>query len=246
MLGSLGLPHILMRLFTVSNVRAAKASVFYAASCISLFYIFLIVIGFGAMAFVTGNPDYVDSAGTVNGGSNMIAIHIAHYVGGDLLMGFISAVAFATILAVVAGLVIAGSASISHDLYAELMCNRKPKGKKELFISRITALVIGIIALVMGLLFQHQNIAFLSTMAMVVSATVTFPALFLVLFWRGLTTRGLPFGVVIGFFSSLILTVLGPNVWVGVLGYDSPAFPYDYPALFTVPLAFLGLWFFFQ
>ena len=240
--GTLGLPHILMRLFTVPNMHEAKKSAFYASLCIGYFYLALIIVSFGAVALLSGNPDYQDASGKLFGGNNMTAIHVTTAVGGDLLTGFIAAISFATILAVVAGLTVAGAAAISHDLYAEVLCKGKPDPKRELQLTRITTLAIGAIAVLLGILFQNENVAFIATMPMVVSASVNFPVLLLSLFWSGLTTKGAILGALVGLASSIVLIIVGPQVWVSVLGFKEALFPYDYPALFTLPLALLTAW----
>ena len=235
-LGTLGLPHILMRFFTVPDMRAARSSAVWATMFMGYFYFLLIVIGFGAIALLAGNPDFVDSTGRLVGGNNMTAVHLAKAVGGDWLMGFMSAVAFATILAVVAGLTVAGSAAISHDLYARVICRGAPDPRRELQITRVSTVTLGLMAVGLGILFQHQNIAFIATLPFVFAASVNFPILALSLYWDRLTTRGAVTGAVTGLAMSLLFTVLGPKVWVDVLGFEQPWFPYDYPALFTVPV----------
>ncbi|MEQ9462892.1 MAG: cation acetate symporter [Haliea sp.] len=237
--GTLGLPHILMRLFTVPDMHEAKKSAFYASLFMGYFYLALVIVGFGAVAFVYGNPAFFTAEGQLIGGSNMAAIHLATAVGGNLLTGFMSAVTFATILAVVAGLTVSGAAAISHDLYAEVLCKGAPDARRELQLTRLTTVVIGVIAVVLGILFQNENVAFIATMPMVVAASVNFPILFLSLYWSGLTTRGAIAGALVGLVSSVSLIVVGPQVWVSVLGFERALFPYDYPALFTLPLAVL-------
>ena len=240
--GTLGLPHILMRLFTVPNMQEAKKSAFYASLFMGYFYLALVILGFGTVYMLYNNPDFFGADGKLIGGSNMAAIHLAHAVGGDFLTGFMSAVTFATILAVVAGLTVSGAAAISHDLYAEVLCKGKPDADKELMLTRITTLSIGAIAVVLGILFENENVAFIATMPMVVAASVNFPILFLSLFWSRLTTRGAVYGALVGLVSSVTLIVLGPQVWVSVLGNPEALFPYNYPALFTMPLALLTTW----
>ncbi|MEM8496815.1 MAG: cation/acetate symporter ActP [Pseudomonadota bacterium] len=242
--GVLGLPHILMRLFTVPNAHEAKKSAFYASLFMGYFYLLLIIVGFGTVYLLYNNPQFFDESGQLLGGGNMAAIHLSNAVGGSLLTGFMSAVSFATILAVVAGLTVSGAAAISHDLYAEVLCKGKPDPKKEMQLTRLTTLVIGVIAVGLGILFQNENVAFIATMPMVVAASVNFPILFLSLFWAGLTTRGAILGATLGLISSVGLIIIGPQVWVSVLGFDEPLFPYNYPALFTMPLAFAVAWFF--
>ena len=240
MFGVLGLPHILMRLFTVADMDAAKKSVFYASGLMAYFYLFTILIGFSAIVFVSTDPNYFHQ-GKLIGGSNMAAVHLAHALGGDLLMGFMSAVAFATILAVVAGLTVAGSATVAHDLYAELFCKGEPDPRRELALSRITACVLCIIGVVLGILFQHQNVAFIAVMPMVISASVNFPILIMAMYWRNLSTRGAVAGGLVGFVSSIALIIGGPKVWVDIVGAETPLFPYDYPALFTMSAAFITM-----
>ena len=237
--GTVGLPHILMRLFTVPDMRQAKLSAYYASLFIGYFYIALLVLGFGSIAYVAGAPEFFDAGGRLIGGSNMAAIHVATAVGGDILTGFMSAVCFATILAVVAGLTLSGAAATSHDVYAEVLKKGKPDPKTELRLTRASVLLIGLTAVLLGIAFEEENIAFIATIPMVVSASVTFPILFLSLFWGGFTTRGAIAGAVVGLVSSVVLIVLGPQVWVSVLGHAEALFPYDYPALFTMPASVL-------
>jgi cation/acetate symporter len=242
--GTLGLPHILMRLFTVPDMHEAKKSAFYASLFMGYFYLALIILGFGTAMLLYNDPAFFTSEGKLIGGNNMAAIHLATAVGGDLLTGFMSAVTFATILAVVAGLTVSGAAAISHDLYAEVICKGAPDSHKELQLTRLTTLVIGVIAVILGILFENENVAFIATMPMVVAASVNFPVLFLSLFWPGLTTRGAIWGALVGLVSSVGLIIVGPQVWVSVLGFEEPLFPYNYPALFTLPLALAVTWLF--
>jgi len=240
--GTLGLPHILMRLFTVPDMHEAKKSAFYASLFMGYFYLALIILGFGTAMLLYNDPAFFTPEGKLIGGNNMAAIHLATAVGGDLLTGFMSAVTFATILAVVAGLTVSGAAAISHDLYAEVICKGAPDSHKELQLTRLTTLVIGVIAVILGILFENENVAFIATMPMVVAASVNFPVLFLSLFWPGLTTRGAIWGALVGLVSSVGLIIVGPQVWVSVLGFEQPLFPYNYPALFTLPLALAVTW----
>jgi len=242
--GVLGLPHILMRLFTVPSMQEAKKSAFYASLFMGYFYLMMIILGYGTVMLLYNNPEFFTSDGKLIGGGNMAAIHLASAVGGDYLMGFMSAVTFATILAVVAGLTVSGAAAISHDLYAEVICKGKPDSKKELMLTRLTTIVIGVIAVALGIVFRDENVAFIATMPMVVAASVNFPLLFLSLYWGGLTTRGAVIGAVVGMVSSVVLIVIGPQVWVSVMGFEQALFPYNYPALFTLPLALLTTWVF--
>ncbi|MCF6194561.1 MAG: cation acetate symporter, partial [Kangiellaceae bacterium] len=234
----LGLPHILMRLFTVPDMDSARKSIVYASSLMGYFYLLTILIGFAAIIFVSTDPSYFVH-GKLIGGSNMAAIHLSHALGGNILMGFISAVAFATILAVVAGLIVSGAATISHDLYAEMLCQGKPDQTKELKISKVSAVILCAIGVLLGVVFQHQNVAFIAVMPLVIAASVNFPILIMAMYWRRLTTRGAVIGGIVGFISSISLIVMGPKVWVDVIGNSEALFPYDYPALFTLPLALL-------
>ncbi len=244
MFGTAGLPHILMRFFTVSDAKEARKSVFYATGFIGYFYILTFIIGFGAILLVSTNPEYKDATGAIIGGTNMVAVHLAEAVGGNLFLGFISAVAFATILAVVAGLTLAGASAVSHDLYACVIKKGKAKEADEMRVTKITTLSLGVIAILLGIAFEKQNIAFMVGLAFSIAASCNFPVLFLSMYWKNLTTRGALFGGSLGLFTALILTVLSPTVWVQVLGNAEAIFPYSYPALFSVSAAFLGIWFF--
>lgn len=250
MFGTAGLPHILMRFFTVPDARAARKSVFVATTCIGYFYILTFVIGFGAIMLVTrDNPNFFhqmihDGKSVVElvGGANMAAIHLADAVGGPVFLGFISAVAFATILAVVAGLTLSGASAVSHDLYASVLRKGKATQKEELRISRATVLVLGVLAIILGIIFENQNVAFMVGLAFAVAASANFPILLLAMYWKGLTTRGAVAGGWSGLLSAVILILLGPTVWVTVLGHESALFPYKNPAIFSMPLAFIVAW----
>lgn len=242
MFGTAGLPHILMRFFTVSDAREARKSVFYATGFIGYFYLLLIIVGFGAIVMVGTEPEYRDASGAIIGGANMIAVHLAQAVGGNLFLGFISAVAFATILAVVAGLALSGASAVSHDLYACVLRKGQVSTQQEMRISRIATLCIGVLAVLLGLLFESQNIAFLSGLVLAIAASVNFPVLFLSMFWKGLTTRGAVGGSLAGLLSAIILLILSPAVWVNVLHHPEALFPYANPALFSMSLAFFCAW----
>ena len=251
MFGTAGLPHILMRFFTVSDAKEARKSVFYATGFIGYFYILTFIIGFGAIVMVFQNPAYLDMAkqaidggSPILGGNNMAAIHLSHAVGGDFFLGFISAVAFATILAVVSGLTLAGASAISHDLYASVLKKGNVDSMKEMKVSKIATVVLGIVAIIMGIMFEKQNIAFVVGLAFAIAASANFPILFLSMYWKKLTTRGAVIGGSIGLATAVILVILGPIVWVQILGNAEAIFPYKYPALFSVTAAFVGIWFF--
>jgi cation/acetate symporter len=251
MFGTAGLPHILMRFFTVGDAKEARKSVFFATGFIGYFYILTFIIGFGAIVMVFKNPQYLDLAKQaidggfpILGGKNMAAIHLSHAVGGDFFLGFISAVAFATILAVVSGLTLAGASAISHDLYASVIKKGKVDSIKEMKVSKIATVGLGIIAIFMGIAFEQQNIAFVVGLAFAIAASANFPVLFLSMYWRKLTTRGAVIGGSLGLATAVLLVILGPIVWVDILGNAEAIFPYKYPALFSVTVSFIGIWFF--
>ncbi|MGQ6190809.1 cation/acetate symporter ActP [Serratia sp. IR-2025] len=244
MFGTAGLPHILMRFFTVSDAKEARKSVFYATGFIGYFYILTFIIGFGAILLVSANPAFKDATGALLGGTNMAAVHLANAVGGNFFLGFISAVAFATILAVVAGLTLAGASAVSHDLYASVMKNGKATERDELRVSKITVVVLGIVAIALGILFEKQNIAFMVGLAFSIAASCNFPIIILSMYWSRLTTRGAMIGGWLGLLTAVILMILGPTIWVQILGHEKPIYPYEYPALFSMIVAFVGTWLF--
>lgn len=247
MFGTAGLPHILMRFFTVPDAAEARKSVLVATGFIGYFYILTFIIGFGGIMLVTkDNPHFFaevvkDGKSVVEmiGGSNMTAIHLAEQVGGNLFLGFISAVAFATILAVVAGLTLSGASAISHDIYAEVIKKGQASHTEELKVSRITVVALGFVAVVLGIAFEQQNIAFMVGLAFAVAASANFPILLLSMFWGGLTTKGAVAGGFAGLLSAIVLIVLGPTVWVDVMHNEAAIFPFKNPAIFSIPLAFI-------
>ncbi len=242
MFGTAGLPHILMRFFTVPDARAARVSVLWASVFMNYFFALVFIIGFGALALLAKNPAYLDAKGALIGGGNMAAIHLAGAVGGNVLLGFISAVAFSTILAVVAGLTLAGASAVSHDLYASVFRKGPVDDRKEVRVSKIATVCLGAIAVLLGITFQAQNVAYMISLAFAVACSSTFPLLLLSLYWPGLTTRGAVIGGSAGLISALVLTILGPPVWVKVFGFVSPIFPIDPPTIVTMPLAFIACW----
>jgi len=244
MFGTAGLPHILMRFFTVSDAKEARKSVLYATGFIGYFYILTFIIGFGAILLVSTNPDFKDAAGALLGGNNMAAVHLANAVGGSVFLGFISAVAFATILAVVAGLTLAGASAVSHDLYASVIKKGKANEKDEIRVSKITTVALGVLAIGLGILFESQNIAFMVGLAFSIAASCNFPVLLLSMYWKKLTTRGAMIGGWMGLVSAVALMILGPTIWVQILHHEKAIFPYEYPALFSMMIAFIGIWFF--
>jgi cation/acetate symporter len=246
MFGTAGLPHILMRFFTVPNAKEARKSVGWATGWIAYFYLLTFIIGFGAISFVLTNPQFLDAKGGLLGGSNMAAVHLANAVGGNVFLGFISAVAFATILAVVAGLTLSGASAVSHDLYATVFKGGRADQKAELKVSRITTVALGIVAVALGIAFEKQNIAFMVSLAFAIAASANFPVLLMSVLWKGCTTRGAVIGGFLGLISSVALTVVSPAVWEATLGYPkgSALFPYTSPALFSMTIAFVGIWLF--
>jgi cation/acetate symporter len=245
MLGTAGLPHILMRFFTVGNAKEARKSVVYATGFIGYFYLIIAVIGLGAIVFLQG-PDAATyfKDGKLIGGGNMAAIHLSHVVGGDIFLGFISAVAFATILAVVSGLTLAGASSISHDIYAIVMKKGKATEEAEIKVSKRSVIIIGIVGVILGIAFEKQNIAFMVGLAFAIAASANFPILFLSIYWKKLTTRGAFIGGFMGLITAVVLVILSPTVWVDILHNAKAIFPYKHPALFSVTVAFIGIWFF--
>jgi len=244
MFGTAGLPHILMRFFTVPDAKEARKSVFWATTWIGYFYVLIFIIGFGAITLVITNPEL--NAQLKAGGANMAAVLVAKAVGGDVFFGFISAVAFATILAVVAGLTLSGASAVSHDLYATVFKKGNADSASELRVSRITTLALGVIAVVLGIAFEKQNIAFMVALAFAIAASANFPVLFMSVLWKDCTTKGAVIGGFLGLISSVVLTVVSPSVWEATLGNPkgSAWFPYASPALFSMTIGFVGIWLF--
>jgi cation/acetate symporter len=246
MFGTAGLPHILMRFFTVPSAKAARSSVMWATGWIGYFYLLTFIIGFGAISFVLTNPEFLDAKGALKGGGNMAAIHLANAVGGNVFLGFISAVAFATILAVVAGLTLSGASAVSHDIYATVIKKGNANSADELRISKMTTIGLGILAVTLGIAFEKQNIAFMVSLAFAIAASANFPVLFMSVLWKDCTTKGAVTGGFLGLISSVGLTVVSPSVWEATLGNPkgSALFPYTSPALFSMTIGFVGIWLF--
>ena len=244
MFGTAGLPHILMRFFTVPSAKEARKSVMWATGWIGYFYLLTFIIGFGAITFVLTNPEFLDAKGGLLGGGNMAAVHLANAVGGNVFLGFISAVAFATILAVVAGLTLSGASAVSHDLYATVIKKGKADSASELKVSRWTTVALGIVAVVLGIAFEKQNIAFMVSLAFAIAASANFPVLFMSVLWKDCTTRGAVIGGFVGLISSVGLTIVSPSVWEATLGNPAGSawFPYTSPCLFSMTLAFVTIW----
>ncbi len=241
MFGTAGLPHILMRFFTVSNAKEARKSVLYATGFVSYFFNVIFLIGLCGILIVGQDPAFFEGGkigGKLIGGGNMVAMHLAKAVGGNMLLGFLAAVAFATILAVVSGLALAGASAISHDLYARVIMKGKASEATEIKVSKVATICLGFIAIVLGILFEKQNIAFMVGLAFGVAAAANFPVLILSMFWKGLTTRGALWGGYGGLISAVLFVVFSKSVWVDVIHMKAPLFPYTQPALFAMPIAF--------
>jgi cation/acetate symporter len=235
MFGTAGLPHILMRFYTVPDARAARTSVFVATGLIGLFYLLTFVLGFGAMVLV--GPEVIQQ---VDRGGNMAAPLLAELLGGTPFLGFIAAVAFATILAVVAGLTLSGAATLSHDLWVNVIRRGKVGEREQLKVARVATVALGVVAVMLGITFKGQNVAFTVSLAFAIAASANFPALVLAIFWRGYTTAGAVTSMVVGTLATLVLIYLSPTIQVDVLGRDAAWFPLKNPALITMPLSFLA------
>jgi cation/acetate symporter len=237
--GMLGLPHLLIRFFTVPDEKQARRSVAVATFVIGgVFAVLFLIAGPGGLVFVKGNPDFLTAEGALRGGGNMVTVHLASALGGDLLQGVIAAVAFSTILAVVAGLTIAAASAASYDLY-RIVRRKESSEREELWVFRIAAVALAAIGISIAILFQKENIAFLNSLAFAVAASANFPILMLVLYWKRLTVAGALAGGITGMVTSLALIIASPAVWVRTLGHETPLFPADYPTLVTAPLAFV-------
>ena len=242
MFGTAGLPHILMRFFTVTDAKEARKSVLYASGFVAYFFNVIFIMGLASIVIVGQNPEFFeggDLQGKLIGGGNMVAMHLSKAVGGNMLLGFLAAVAFATILAVVSGLALAGASAISHDLYARVIKKGQVSETDEIRVSKYATVALGLLAIVLGIAFEKQNIAFMVGLAFGVAAAANFPVLILSMYWKGLTTRGALWGGYGGLVSAVLFVVLSKSVWVDVLGNASPLFPYTQPALFAMPVAFL-------
>ena len=250
--GTAGLPHILMRFFTVADAKEARKSVIWASSFIGYFYVLTFIIGFGAIALLVQHPEYyiTDAEGNFDmlksliGGTNMVAVHLANAVGGDLLLGFLAAVTFATIVAVVAGLALAGAAAISHDLYANVIAKGQATEHNQMRISRISTVALGILSIILGIVFENQNVAFMVGLAFAIAASSNFPVLVLSISWRGCTTRGATIGGFLGLFTATIWVMLSSTVWVDVFGFAEPITPFPNPGILSIPIAFATIWLF--
>jgi cation/acetate symporter len=233
MFGTAGLPHILMRFYTVPEARSARLSVFYATGLIGFFYLMTFVLGFGAMVLVGS-----EAIRAADAGGNMAAPLLAELLGGTPFLGFISAVAFATILAVVAGLTLSGAAALSHDLWVNVVRRGRPESDEELRVARLATVGLGALAIALGISLEGQNVAFMVALAFAIAASANFPALLLSISWPRLTTAGAVASMLTGTASTLLLIGLSPTIQVKVLGNPNAPFPLENPALVTIPLSF--------
>ena len=233
MIGTAGLPHILMRFYTVPDPAQARKSAFYATGLIAFFYLLTFILGFGAMALV-GQKDIL----AVDAGGNMAAPMLAGVIGGEPMLGFIAAVAFATILAVVAGLTLSGASALSHDLWVNVVRGGEAPESEQLHVARYATLFFGVAAVGFGLAFEKTNVAYMVGLAFAVAASANFPALFLSIFWRRFTTAGAVASMWTGALSAIVLIVLSPAVWVDVFKHPDAIFPLKSPGLVTIPLSF--------
>lgn len=231
--GPCGMPHVLMRFFTVKDASSARKSLVYASSLIVLFQLLVIALGIGAIALVRGVPF---------GGSNMAAVYLAWYLGGNWLFGVVAAVTFATILAVVSGLTLTAASAVSHDFYRYVLCPAEATERTEIRVSKAATLVIGCVAIALGLVFRNQNIGFLATLPLVLAASCNSPILLLSIYWKRLTTLGAVAGGLTGLIVSTVLIVLGPKVWQGTFGHATALFPHDYPTAIAGALALFIAW----
>jgi cation/acetate symporter len=233
MLGTAGLPHILMRFYTVPDAKTARTSVGYATAAIGFFYLLTFILGFGAMVIVGR-----DAITGVDPGGNMAAPLLAAAVGGTPFLGFIAAVAFATILAVVAGLTLSGAATLSHDLWVNVIRGAHASEREQLVVARTATVLLAGVSIVLGITFKGQNVAYMVGLAFAIAASANFPALVLSIFWRRLTTSGAQLSMLVGTFSTIALIYLSPTIQVDILKHSDAWFPLRNPGIITIPLSF--------
>jgi len=234
MLGTAGLPHILMRFYTVPDAKTARNSVTYATAFIGFFYLLTFILGFGAMVLVGQ-----DAIKKIDVGGNMAAPMLAEALGGNALLGFIAAVSFATILAVVAGLTLSGAAALSHDLWVNVVRGAHADESEQLKVARGATMLLGAVAIILGIIFKGQNVAYMVGLAFAIAASANFPALLMSMIWRRFTTNGAVASMVVGTISSLVLIYLSPAIQIDILKHSSALFPLKNPGLVTIPLSFI-------
>ncbi|MBM3515458.1 MAG: cation acetate symporter, partial [Alphaproteobacteria bacterium] len=238
--GIIGMPHVLMRFFTVPSPTVARRSMAFALT--GMFYVHLLIVmvlGVASVAWITGNPDYIAQNGGLRGGSNMAILHLASYLGGGAMFGFMAAVVFATILAVVAGLTIAASAAVSHDIYSSVIAKGKANDAAEKLVFRVSSIMIGGAGVLLAIAFKGQNIIYITGMVFSIAASACFPVLLLSIYWKRLTTLGAVAGGYVGLILSVGIIIMGPAIWVQILGNARPLFPTDQPAIISMPAAFI-------
>jgi cation/acetate symporter len=235
MFGLLGLPHILMRFYTVPDAKAARKSVLYATGLIGYFYIIIPIVGFGAAVLIPGGRGSVLG---IDKGGNMAAPLLGEHLAGAWFLGFIAAVAFATILAVVAGLTLAGASAYSHDIYVNVIKNGKATEEEQVKAAKLATIIFGVLAVGLGILFKGQNVAFMVGLAFAIAASANFPALLLSIIWKRFTTQGAVWSIVVGAVSSTTMIVLSKTVWVDVFKFEAAIFPMKNPAIFSMAAAF--------
>jgi cation/acetate symporter len=234
MLGTAGLPHILMRFYTVPDAKTARTSVGYATAFIGFFYLLTFILGFGAMVIVGR-----EAITKVDAGGNMAAPLLAEVVGGTPFLGFIAAVAFATILAVVAGLTLSGAATLSHDLWVNVIRGAHASEREQFVVARVATILLAMVSIVLGITFKGQNVAYMVGLAFAIAASANFPALVLSIFWKRLTTAGAQASMIIGTVSTLVLIYLSPTIQLDILKNAEAWFPLRNPGIVTIPLAFV-------
>jgi cation/acetate symporter len=234
MFGTAGLPHILMRFYTVPDAKTARVSVAIATAVIGAFYLLTFILGFGAMVLVGQ-----DAIRAVDAGGNMAAPLLAEIVGGQAFLGFIAAVAFATILAVVAGLTLAGAATLSHDIWVSVIRRGHASEREQLVVARGSTVLLAVASIALGIVFKGQNVAYMVGLAFAIAASANFPALILSIFWRSFTTRGAQASMLVGTASTLLLIYLSPTIQIDILRQPTAWFPLRNPGLVTIPLSFV-------
>ena len=234
MLGLLGLPHILMRFYTVPDAKTARKSVLYATGFIGYFYVIIPIVGFGAATLVGR-----DIIAKVDAGGNMAAPLLAEVLGGTPFLGFIAAVAFATILAVVAGLTLAGASALSHDIYVSVIKGGHATEQEQVRVAKTATVVFGVVAVLLGVGFKGQNVAFMVGLAFAIACSANFPALLMSIVWKRFTTNGAVASILTGSFLSVLLIIISPTVWVDVLKNKEALFALRNPAIVSMTIAFI-------
>lgn len=242
MFGVLGLPHILMRFYTVPDAREARKSVLVATGFIGYFYLIIPIVGFGAAALLPGlhegglGRELITS---FDKGGNMAAPLLAEHLGGTAFLGFIAAVAFATILAVVAGLTLAGASALSHDIYVSVIKKGSATEQQQVAVARGATVAFGLIAVLLGIVFKEQNVAYMVGLAFAVACSANFPSLLLSIVWKPFTTAGAVASILVGAVLAVGLIILGPAVWVDVLKHEKALFPLKNPAIVSMTASFV-------